>query len=211
MAILKLKKGDDEFIYSHGENGSKLLIPTSYNKDIKPVQIDKEKIDIVKQKLSNKYPELSIEVIDELEEMSGSDGAGGYLSKYAFSRKKLSEIDDEEIVKTLSNQLKGIKEKPKTVKPNTVTTIKEGYRQFRKQVTTRTPGSTSQAMVRSVKRKLKEIENILHYSNRLSEEMGKPNINPETIKEISNKLKELTIKVKQLNKLLKQHNLYITF
>ncbi len=78
--------------------------------------------------------------------------------------------------------------------------IQEGYTNFKKQVSTRTPRSTARAMTSAVRRKIREIEHILEYSSRLREEIGKDNINIEEIRLLSSKLNELSKKLRILSK-----------
>lgn len=78
--------------------------------------------------------------------------------------------------------------------------INEGYNNFKKQVSTRTPRSTARAMTSAVRRKIREIEHVLEYSSRLREEIGKDNVNIDEIKMLSSKLLELSRKLKSLAK-----------
>jgi len=77
--------------------------------------------------------------------------------------------------------------------------INEGYNQFKKQVTTKTPQSSSNAAVRTIRRKLKEINKIMDYSHKLKEEVGGNNkAKTEMVNELHSYLREISKKLKKL-------------
>lgn len=79
-------------------------------------------------------------------------------------------------------------------------TVSEGYNSFKKQVTTKTPRSSSKTAMRVIKRKLKEINQTLDYSSKLKQELGEAKINEQQVNEILTIVNEINKKLKKLYK-----------
>lgn len=78
--------------------------------------------------------------------------------------------------------------------------VAEGYNSFKKQVTTKTPRSSSKTAMRVIKRKLKEINQTLDYSSKLKQELGEAKINEQHVNEILTIVNEINKKLKKLYK-----------
>jgi hypothetical protein len=78
--------------------------------------------------------------------------------------------------------------------------VTEGYNSFKKQVTTKTPRSSSKTAMRVIKRKLKEINQTLDYSSKLKQELGEAKINEQQVNEILTIVNEINKKLKKLYK-----------
>lgn len=111
---------------------------------------------------------------------SVSSGTGeGVATKYAFKKKTNAEL----------------------LKVGQKQQVAEGYNSFKKQVTTKTPRSSSKTAMRVIKRKLKEIHQTLEYSSKLKQELGESSkMNEQQFVEIATLMNEISKKLKKLYK-----------
>ena len=156
-------------------------------------------------------------VQQELDEMSVSGDAGGYLTPMAFSKKGQKSNGAIEAAK--SQGMKLVK-KPTTSKVvdykkifemnESIKTIieqellkEETYKQFKSEVKHRTKAEQLHKAIREVKRKLSEIDRIVEYTSRMKQELSEGEEGIKYWKATSKNVATISEMVNQLNNKIK--------
>ncbi len=171
---LILKRGSDKYFLSKKE-GEKHNTFSKNPSSEGIAKFDKDKADSYLQILKTQWP------------------------RYEFISEPIGDVNEMSATGTGASMTPGQGEQIATPAAFSRKSLDEGYNQFKKQVTTKTPQSSSNAAVRTIRRKLKEINKIIDYSHKLKEEVGSNSkAKTDTINELNSYLHEISKKLKKL-------------
>lgn len=141
----------------------------------------------------DKLREIIRELIEaELDEISTSGGAGGYLTPYAFASKK-GKNKALDIYRRMG------------FTPITENLNEASYRKFKGKISETTTNAKIRKSLREMRKCVKEMNTLIDFSSRLKEEMGSDNNErwykvKEQVDSMSSQLNEMSKKLKTLYK-----------